>query len=276
MKIKAIVTLAVLLFSNILFANPKSLFPNFANPDVRNKNNFVEIKKGTFEMGSADSSEYYTDDEILHTVTISKDFEMQITAVTQAQYFWLMNKNPAKFILNTDCTADYIEAYGTTLCVNHPIESLSWDDANEYIKTLNATDAEYLYRLPTEAEWEYAARAGSTTKFTFGDDESELSKYAWFYDNSDRSTHEVGLLQANAWGLFDVHGNVMQMVSDFYGDYETQPQTDPQGALAGTEHVVRGGGWSSDGSCLRSAYRRSVDPTSFDDNYGFRLVRVRK
>ena len=266
----------LLVFSNLLFANTKSLFPKFANPDIRNKNNFSEIKKGAFEMGSAGADDYYTNDEPLHTVTISNDFEMQITAVTQAQYFWLMNKNPSHFVLNTDCTNDYIESYGSTLCVNHPVESLSWDDANEYIKTLNATDPEFSYRLPTEAEWEYAARAGSSTKFTFGDDEAELLNYAWFYDNSNSSTHEVGLLQPNAWGLYDVHGNVMQMVSDFYGDYETTPQTDPQGSQVGFEHVVRGGGWSSDAMYTRSAYRRSVDPATSDDNFGFRLVRVRK
>ena len=129
-----------------------------------------------------------------------------------------------------------------------------------------------VYRLPTEAEWEYACRAGTTTKWSFGDDESGLGDYAWLGGNSGSQTHAVGKKKPNAWGLFDMHGNVWEWCSDLYGDYAKGVVTDPQGPSRGYYRVPRGGGWDfSTGDC-RSADRKMIVPSNRYDDQGFRLA----
>jgi len=154
-----------------------------------------------------------------------------------------------------------------------PVEQVSWDDAQEFIRKLNQKEGADNYRLPTEAEWEYACRAGSTTAYCFGDDESRLKEYAWYDKNSDSKTHPVGLLKPNAWGLYDMHGNVWEWCQDWYGDYPSDAATDPIGATVGSYRVLRGGSWSYFARYCRAAYRDAYSPGGRRNYYGFRLVR---
>jgi formylglycine-generating enzyme required for sulfatase activity len=149
----------------------------------------------------------------------------------------------------------------------------------EFIKRLNQKTG-LKFRLPTEAEWEYAARAGSTTEFCFGDDEKQLGDYAWFGENSGGTTHPVGQKKPNDFGLFDMHGNVWEWCSDWYSDsyYEECKRqgtvVDPSGPRAGSFRVLRGGGWSYVAVYCRSANRYGDSPGFRDDDLGFRLVRI--
>lgn len=214
---------------------------------------FVLIPAGTFRMGSPDGE---PDERPVHPVTISQPFYIGIHEVTQAQWQALMGKNPSLFQDS----------------LNQPVEQVSWEDTQAFLKALNAKEGGTLYRLPTEAEWEYAARAGSTTAYSFGDDPARLHQYAWYLANSGRRPHPVGQLRPNAWGLYDVHGNVWEWVQDWYGRYKPGPVTDPQGPDVGTHRVRRGGGWNNAAVICRSANRYSV--VGFRDDFlGFRVVR---
>ena len=134
----------------------------------------------------------------------------------------------------------------------------------------------YEYRLPTEAEWEYACRAGTTTRFSYGDDPdySQLGEYAWYENNSSKTTHSVGQKKPNGWGLYDMHGNVFEWCQDWFGNYPGGSVTDPQGAATGSDRVLRGGYWDSDAGICRSAYRDAVYPGTLNDSHylGFRPV----
>lgn len=258
-------------------AQADSSYPKFANPDLTSNDNFVTIHSGSFQMGSPTSEAGRDRDEILHEVTISHDFEIQTTTVTQSQYFSVTGKNPSYFSNQYYCEDDYTEINGTKLCPNKPVDQVSWNDIQAFLTKLNSTDAEYSYRLPTEAEWEYTARAGTQTAFWFGDDSNKLGDYVWFGHNSDANTHTVGTKPANAWGLYDAQGNIMQWVSDWYGDYQATPQVDPVGAPTGTNHVIRGGSWFPSGAhYLRAAYRFYSNPDLHSGDIGFRLVRTHK
>ncbi len=237
---------------------------------------FVKIRSGSFQMGSPSSESGRYDDESIHDVTISRDFEIQSTVVTQAQYFLVMGYNPSNFKSRNSCSSDYVEINGTPLCPNNPVETVSWNDAQDFINKLNSTDADYSYRLPTEGEWEYSARAGSQAAYWYGNDADRLGDYAWFYGNSGNMTHAVGSKPANTWGLYDAHGNVWQWVSDWYGKYSTARQTDPVGAASGSLRVMRGGSWVSLAQVLRSGYRNGDSPGNRFNNVGFRLVRTAK
>ena len=147
--------------------------------------------------------------------------------MTQGQWQAVMGSNPSQF------TGD----------PNRPVENVSWDDVQEFIRRLNAREGGATYRLPTEAEWEYAARAGTTTRWSFGDDASQLGRYAWHDGNAGGQTHPVGQLQPNPWGLYDMHGNVWEWVQDWYGKYASGTAVDPAGPSSGSYHVFRGGGW---------------------------------
>ena len=169
-----------------------------------------------------------------------------------------MGNNPSRFQGDPNC----------------PVEQVSWQDAQDFIQKLNAREGGTPYRLPTEAEWEYAARAGTTTAYCFGDDVSQLRAYAWYRDNSDGRTHPVGQLQPNAWGLYDMHGNVWEWVQDWYGAYAAETAVDPQGPAAGSDRVVRGGSWGSYAAYCRSAYRYRADPANRGGYLGVRLLRT--
>jgi formylglycine-generating enzyme required for sulfatase activity len=216
---------------------------------------FVLIPAGEFQMGSTEGDE---DERPVHTVRIGRPFYLGKYEVTQAQWEAVMGNNPSRF------TGD----------PNRPVENGSWEEVQEFIRKLNARESGTTYRLPTEAEWEYAARAGSTTAYSFESDSSRLGEYAWYADNSSSTTHPVGQRKPNAWGLYDVHGNVREWVQDWYGKYPAETVTDPQGPSSGSDRVLRGGGWNSVARRCRSAYRRSAKPVDTGGDLGFRLLRT--
>ncbi len=194
-------------------------------------------------------------------VTFKKPFQMQMTPVTQLQWALVMGWNPARFKED----------------LNRPIETVSWDDVQGYIKRLNGLDPKYHYRLPTEAEWEYAARGGTETAYFFGNDPAQLGEYAWYSENSGGKTHPVATKKANPYGLYDVHGSVWQWTADWYQeDTSKLSGDDPMGPKYGVVRVVRGGGWNHRPSDLVSTSRHAHYPDYWDNNLGFRLVRTEK
>ena len=217
---------------------------------------FEIIPAGTFTMGSPSAETGRYSYETQHSVTISNPFFMQTTEVTQGQWRAVMGSNPS-----------YFSSCGDSC----PVEQVSWDDIQSFLTAINAK-GEGTYRLPTEAEWEYAARAGTTTAYSFGASETPLGDYTWYSSNSSSKTHPVGQKLPNAWGLYDMHGNVWEWVSDRYGDYSSSAATDPVGSTGGSRRVSRGGSWSSDTGGLRSADRGGVIPGSRSSSIGFRLV----
>lgn len=217
---------------------------------------FVLIKAGSFQMGSEEGGD---DDEMpVHMVRLSRSFYLAKYELTQAEWVSLMDKNPSKF-----------------KGPERPVDHVSWDDAQEFLRRLNAAPPRSgVYRLPTEAEWEYAARAGSSTPYFFGADAADLSKYAWCGLSEQAASRPVGLLSPNSWGLYDMYGNVWEMVQDRYDPayYAAGPELDPSGTEKGNYRVVRGGSWHSDQDNCRSAYRNYDGPDVRDDITGFRLV----
>jgi formylglycine-generating enzyme required for sulfatase activity len=162
-----------------------------------------------------------------------------------------------------------------------PVERVSWEDVQEFIRRLNQRENSNRYRLPTEAEWEYAARAGSTTAFANGEirdtgcRDPNLDKIGWYCGNSGEKTHPVARKQPNAWGLHDMHGNVWEWCRDWEGDYPSAAVTDPTGPLSGEYRVVRGGSWTRGARRCRSAFRGAALPGGLDLRLGFRLARTR-
>jgi formylglycine-generating enzyme required for sulfatase activity/uncharacterized caspase-like protein len=198
---------------------------------------FVPIPAGTFQMGSNDW-DARDDEKPVHRVHITQPFYLGKYEVTQGQWLVVMGTNLSKFAGDP----------------NLPVESVSWDDVQEFIRRLNNQAGGTTYRLPTEAEWEYAARAGTTTRWSFGDDANQLGRYAWYEGNAGRRTHPVVQLQPNAWGLYDMYGNVWEWVQDWYGKYASDAAVDPAGPSTGSSRVIRGGCWLWLNQC-RSASR---------------------
>ncbi len=218
---------------------------------------FVLIPGGKFMMGSNNGDK---DEKPIYKVHISQPFYLGKYEVTQAQWAAVMGNNPSHFKGDP----------------HRPVGNISWNMVQDFIGKLNAKEKDQgsQYRLPTEAEWEYAARAGTTTAYSFGDDPTELSEYAWHGDNAGGKTHSVGLRRPNAWGLYDMHGNVWEWVQDRYGTYEPESIIDPLGPPSGTSRVVRGGSFVNSPETLRSARRVDGQPEFWDRNLGFRCVRV--
>ncbi len=228
----------------------------------------VLIPKGTFMMGSPESEKGRDkDDETQHEVTISKDYYLGVIEVTQGQYEKVMGTNPSHF------QKQFIRKSDSSM---YPVEQVSWEDAVEFCKKLSELPEEKkagrVYRLPTEAEWEYACRAGSKAAYSFGANSKTLGDYAWFGENSVRQTHPVGEKKANAWGLYDMHGNVWEWCSDWYGKYPKGSVSDPSGPSDGSARVIRGGSWDSEAAYCRSADRIRGDPSNRYDSLGFRVA----
>ena len=216
---------------------------------------FVLIPAGSFEMGSEKGD---ADEQPVRSVTIDKPFYIGQFEVTQAQWFAMMESDPSQF---TDDP-------------NRPVEGVSWHDAQAFITKLNATEPGTTYRLPTEAEWEYAARAGSATAFAFGDDAAQLDAYAWYVDNADNTTHPTGEKQPNAWGAHAMHGGVWEWVQNRYGLYPSESAAAPTGPPPGNRRVIRGGSWLSPAEDCRAASRSHAHPAFRGAHVGFRVVRT--
>jgi len=233
------------------------------NPDPAH---WIWINPGIFTMGSPTNEvDRLANEEPQTQVTISSGFWMSKYETTQAEYQSVMGTNPSYFKGDP----------------HHPVERADWDDATNYCGKLTVHErvagrlpSGYAYRLPTEAEWEYCCRAGTTTRFGFGDDSgyAQLGDYAWYYSNSGNTTHPVGQKKPNAWGLCDMHGNVWEWCLDWYGTYPGGSVTDPKGLASGSDRVFRGGGWGVNGGGCRSAFRVGSWPGNRGNGIGFRPV----
>jgi sulfatase modifying factor 1 len=228
---------------------------------------FNKIPAGTFTMGSPEGEEGRRDIETQHKVTISKPFYMQTTEVTQEQWKEVMGTEPWKGKSYVKAGPNYAASY------------VSWNDALEYCKKLSEKEGK-TYRLPTEAEWEYACRSGTKTRWSFGDDEKALGDYAWYQENAwdidEKYAHQVELKKPNAFGLYDMHGNVFEWCHDYYEEdyYKQSPAKDPTGPTSGYFHVLRGNSWNQYTRDTRSAVRsRDGSVHRRSPSYGFRLVR---
>ena len=243
--------------------------------ESRGASGMVRIPAGTFTMGSPSGESGRDSDETQHTVTISRSFLLGTTEVTQGQWKAVMGSNPSKF---TSCGDD---------C---PVEKVSWNDVVDFCNRLSEKEGLSScysgsgnsvswnqgctgYRLPTEAEWEYAARAGTATRFACGDSDSCLGGMGWYSSNSNSNTHPVAQKQANAWGLYDMHGNVWEWVWDWKADYSSGSVTDPEGPSGGSYRVLRGGSWYYSAQYCRSADRGCNSPGDRYNSLGFRLAR---
>jgi formylglycine-generating enzyme required for sulfatase activity len=260
--------------------SPKSKPSDTARPDPSLKTwanslgmKFVRIEPGKFIMGSTENA----DEKPYHLVEIARPFSLGDREVTQRQYMDVMGVNPSYFKGSDDL----------------PVEMVSWLDAVTFCTKLSEKEGRTPcyringeevtvvdgngYRLPTEAEWEYACRAGSTTRYPFGDNESDLGESAWFDGNADRKTHPVGQKRPNRWGLYDMLGNVWEWCQDGYdaGYYAKSPTTDPPGPSGASTRVTRGGSWIYDPANCRPAFRFRGAPEARDRDLGFRLAAVR-
>ncbi len=213
----------------------------------------VWIGPGEFMMGSHNGKGNV---KPVHQVKITKGFWLGQYEVTQAQYEKVMGTNPSSF------KGD-----------NNPVESVSWEDAMAFCKKLGELEGK-TYTLPTEAQWEYACRAGTKTDYSFGDSVSQLGNYAWYDDNSGGKTHPVGQKQSNGWGLYDMHGNVWEWCLDWYDEnyYSKSPASDPIGPTSGARRVLRGGSWNNGEISCRTANRYWIIPVCRD--LGFRVLCV--
>ena len=214
---------------------------------------FVLIRPGSFQMGSKPG---FPDEMPVHKVTITKPFYLGKYKVTQEQWQKVMGSNPSDF-------------KGPKL----PVEQVSWNDCQNFLAKLKKKVTGYEFRLPTEAQWEYACRAGSTGDYCFDDGETNVGEYGWHSNNSGGKTHPVGEKKPNAWGLYDMHGNVWEWCSDAYGPYSSEAVIDPKGANSGNR-VLRGGAWYINPRCLRSASRDNGMPDYRYNGIGLRCVAV--
>ncbi len=227
---------------------------------------FVYIKPGSFMMGSPYGESGRHGDETQLWVTLTKGFYLQTTEVTQGQWERVMGSRPWTGM------DDVRESS------NNPAVCISWNDCQAFIRKLNRMEGGNKYRLPTETEWEYACRAGAKTRFCFGESDDQLGGYAWWAGNADWAwedyAHAVGTKRPNAWGLYDMHGNVWEWCQDWYGYYPTGSITDPVGPSTGADRVNRGGSWDDRSRFCRSACRDKNVPGLRAQVLGFRLART--
>ncbi len=224
----------------------------------------VYIPPGTFMMGSPLSEKGRYDDEEQHKVTLTKGCYIGVTEITQGQWKQIMGDNPSRF---------------EALRENHPVDLVSWNDCQDFIMKLSRKEKSLRYRLPTEAEWEYACRAGSGSAFTNGaisqvkcGNDPNLDKVGWYCGNTKDETQPVSQKEPNAWGLYDMHGNAWEWCRDWYEEHASN-NINPKGPAAGTSKVFRGGGWGLPARSCRSAFRDNYAPDHKCKLLGFRLVR---
>lgn len=263
-RVLASTLLLLLLAARSGYGNPEVVFdlPNGATMAM------VWIEPGSFVMGSPDVEEGRDPTEgPQHEVTIGRGFYLGKCELTQGQWQQAMGTTPWVGWDNVEEGPDY------------PAPCLSWDDVQAFVHLLNEAAGDSLYRLPTEAEWEYACRAGSRATWSFGDDESRLGDYAWYRDNSwdlgEEYAHPTGTRLPNPWGLCDMHGNLWEWCGDWwYDSYPSSAQIDPAGPASGTARVMRGGNLHNKTRFTRSAMRGYAAPEYAAYNIGARLVRL--
>lgn len=215
---------------------------------------FVRLEAGSFRMGSPPDEAGRDMNEQAHEVRLTRTFFLQTTPVTQAQWQRVLGENPSAFV-----------------DPERPVDSVDYQACQRFIERLNRLEP-FRYRLPTEAEWEYAARAGSGSAYCFGPDEDRLAAHAWYAANSDGATRPVASREVNPWGLYDLYGNVREWVSDWFGMYSPAPQTDPSGPASGSYRISRGGSWRLEARFCRSACRRLTRPAETSADLGLRLA----
>ena len=217
------------------------------------------LPSGAFTMGGDWDAEQADENELpQHAVAFKRPFYMGKFTVTQSQWQALMGHNPSEFTR-----------------ADRPVETISHEAAWAFITRLNAQEKTHTYRLPTEAEWEYAARAGSQSAYCYGAEINRLTEFAWFQNNSGGTTHPVGQLAPNAWGLHDMHGNVHEWCADWYhrNYYAESPSQHPPGPPKGVARVLRGGDWGSEAWYCRCAIRSLSSPQRHSPRVGLRLVK---
>ena len=217
---------------------------------------FILIQPGSYDMGTNEEADPDGDASPPRKVTLTQPFYLGKFEVTQEQWEKIMGGNPSHF-----------------KGAKRPVESVSWNACQEFLAKLQERTGRK-FALPTEAQWEFACRAGTTTRWSFGDLDSRLGDYAWFGDVSGRTTHAVGKKQPNAWGLYDLHGNVAEWCADWYAKYRDArgQATDPSGPAAGDSRVARGGAWGDDSGYLRSTYRNCNGPDGANEGIGLRCA----
>jgi formylglycine-generating enzyme required for sulfatase activity len=213
------------------------------------------IKPGEFMMGSPESEGGRENESPQHLVKLTQGYWLADSQVTQELWTSIAGKNPSRFPGDTN-----------------PVEQISWGECQKWLPKVLKKVPTLQLLLPTEAQWEYACRAGSTSAYCFGDDPKELPKYGWFDENAEGKARAVKQLQPNGWGLYDMHGNVDEWCSDWYGDYAASAQSDPTGPTKGSARVIRGGSWYDSARYLRSACRSRIDPGRRFGSLGFRLL----
>ena len=225
---------------------------------------FVWIEPGTFAMGSPESEPELRNERPQHQVTITRGFYLGKYEVTQEQWEAVMGTRPWE-------DKNWVHSHP-----RHPAVYISWDAAEEFVARLNQSAGEGTYRLPTEAEWEYACRAGTVTRWSFGEGETRPGEHAWYRGNIGEGIHArpVGTKRPNPWGLHDMHGNVWEWCSDWYGSdyYRSSAKVDPEGPASGSARVLRGGSWVTNPWYCRSAYRLWITPECRFSIFGFRPV----
>lgn len=212
----------------------------------------IRVEAGTFRMGSTSG---YDDEQPVHSVTISKDYYIGETEVTQELWTAVMGTNPSNFTSDSQL----------------PVERVSWNDCQTFITKLNSLTGA-TFRLPTEAEWEFAARGGNKSQGYTYSGSNTIGNVAWYTDNSSSKTHVVKTKSPNELGIYDMSGNVFEWCQDWYGSYSSAAVTDPQGASSGSNRVFRGGSWNINAANCRCTYRNDNKPTNTYDSLGLRLA----
>lgn len=250
---------------------------------------FALVLPGTFRMGSPETEADRYDGEVPHPVTLTAPFYLGVYPVTVGEFAAFVAATGYQTEAETDggawgyaedwCKKDAALSWrtpGFEQTDRHPVVCVTWNDAQALTAWLNQVEegGDLVYALPTEAQWEYACRAGSATAYWWGDDPTRLGDYAWFADNSGEATHPVETKKPNPWGLYHLHGLVSEWCNDVWDDYPFTAVTDPQGAPDGSDRLNRGGDWIESAQYCRAASRRGSDPRDRYDCLGLRLARV--
>lgn len=249
----------LVLFLSMFALCQNNAFAASVTPKSAYQPEMIQIPRGSYRMGSDEKA---TNEKPIHQVTIDYDFVVGKYEVTQAQWLAVMGSNPSTFLGS-----------------NNPVENVSWDDIQDFLRKLNGTlglSGRDRVRLLTEAEWEYAARADTSSKYACGNSEGCLDSAAWYRSNSGEKTHSVGQKRANPWGLHDMHGNVWEWVEDCWNNGYDNASVSGAANIGGncSHHILRGGSWNNPAWSLRSAARDRSTSSNRLSVHGFRVART--